>query len=66
MERYNNVKTLVFFKSNTGGALAKTLAPTLITRIRVPKCDTNVKQNPIGLKRSIVTSLRLLFHGINR
>ena len=30
------------------------------------ECDTNVKQNPIGLKRSIVTSLRLLFHGINR
>ena len=38
----------------------------IITRIRVQKCDTNVKQNPIGLKRSIVTSLRLLFHGINR
>ena len=38
----------------------------IITLIRVPKCDTNVKQNPIGLKRSIVTSLRLLFHGINR
>ena len=38
----------------------------ITTRIRVPKCDTNVKQNPIGLKRSIVTSLRLLFHGINR
>ena len=25
-----------------------------------------LKQNPIGLKRSIVTSLRLLFHGTNR
>ena len=55
----------LFVKFAFGWILIK-LFQQIITRIRVPKCDTNVKQNPIGLKRSIVTSLRLLFHGINR